>query len=215
MTCAFCNVGFQRSRKDPSKSGLRFCSVKCRNSYLSTHQKDRIERVPKKAPPGALYRYIPVGPKTYAIVDQEDYEWLNQWRWHIDAYGYAVRSQKPRLMHRLIMGNPPGLTIDHCKGDKLDNRRSKLRVCNHVENTRNMRIHRDNHSGFKGVAFKNDQPRKKPWAALIMVNRRTFHLGHYSTALEAASAYNEAAIKHFGEFARLNALPEEVPQAAR
>lgn len=145
-----------------------------------------------------------------AIVDDCDYERLvamGSWYFHL---GYAVR--KERLpngkghnvrMHRSILDAQDGIHVDHINGDKLDNRRSNLRLCTHVENLRNQRVHRDSRSGIKGANWRRD---RRKWQAKIMVDCRTIHLGYYSNPADASAAYDAAAIEHFGEFARLNNL---------
>lgn len=87
-----------------------------------------------------------------AIVDDEDFEYLNRWKWHARKNGqtwYALRSKSWRIqgkrygitipMHRVIMGAPEGRVIDHLNRDGLDNRRSNLRVTTFEENARNRR----------------------------------------------------------------------------
>src|ERR1017187_7157500 len=95
------------------------------------------------------------------IVDYEDYEWLSQWSWRakIDRKSqtvYAIRGEYQRdsgrdnkiersvLMHRLIMGDPKGLQIDHRDWNGLNNQRSNLRVATQSQNQHNGVIRRDN-----------------------------------------------------------------------
>lgn len=104
-------------------------------------------------------------------------------------------------LHRLIVGARTGQCVDHINGDTLDNRRSNLRLCTTTENNRNVR-HYGLSSQFKGVQrLANCIDR---WRAHIQVDGRLIHLGCFPSAAEAARAYDEAALKYFGEFARLN-----------
>jgi len=100
-------------------------------------------------------------------------------------------------MHREIMGCPTKKQIDHINNDPLDNRRSNLRVCSHAENSRNRRM---SSGKLKGVLWKS----KNRWQARIRVNGNLKVLGSYLSPQDAASAYDKAAVKYFGEFANIN-----------
>ena len=148
----------------------------------------------------------------YAIVDAGDYDWLNQWEWHV-RYGYAVRTksivgcegERRRvgiIMHRFIMNTPDGMYTDHINGDKLDNRRCNLRIVTTSQNMMNQKKTRGN-SKYKGVYWNKN---KKKWIAQIGVNHKKMHVGNFSSEIAAAAAYNEAAKKYFGEFAKCNLI---------
>jgi hypothetical protein len=137
--------------------------------------------------------------KSGAVVlfDEEDSDIVARHNWY--ALEYVLSTTTPRVrLHRLIMGAKRGELVDHINGDTLDNRRSNLRFATKAENSRNARI-KGGSSRFKGVSFNG-------WAAHIRVDGKLKHLGRFATEEEAARAYNEAAIRHFGEFARLNEL---------
>jgi hypothetical protein len=104
-------------------------------------------------------------------------------------------------MHRLIMAPPAGLCVDHINHDGLDNRRCNLRICTQRENSSNMRAHRDSNSPFKGVCYEKAFSR---WRASIGFKGVTIYLGIFPSEIDAALAYNEAALKYHGEFACLN-----------
>lgn len=158
-------------------------------------------------------KQIPLTQGRFAIIDADMYDFLMQWKWCCDGKGYAHRNQyigkingkskgKTIRMHRLIIDTPADMQIDHINGDKLDNRRENLRLCSHQENLHNKKKTRGK-SIYKGV-WKNKQT--IPWTAEIRASGIKYFLGNFSTEIEAAKAYNEAAIKHHGEFARLNQL---------
>lgn len=141
-----------------------------------------------------------------ALVDDEDFEWLNQWKWYVDK-GYATRNIRlesgKRItikMHRMILGLNVGDEMfgDHINGNRSDNRRENLRSCSHAENQRNAKKNSNNSSGFKGVSF--DKQHKK-WVAQISINGKGSRIGFFSTPEAAHSAYCAAALKHHGEFA--------------
>jgi len=137
-----------------------------------------------------------------AVVDDADFEWLNQWKWYFCGQ-YARRSigkNKPRIfMHRVILNTPDGLETDHINNNKLDNRRDNLRICTHYENVRNSPVRCSNTSGYKGVSKSGNK-----WMATIEVFGKPLYLGTFNTAEEAARAYDDGAKKHFGEFANTN-----------
>jgi len=105
-------------------------------------------------------------------------------------------------MHRLIMDAPDGTDVDHRNMDRVDNRRSNLRLATRAENLRNQGLSRNNTSGFKGVSRLDGK-----WRAEIRVKWKLIYLGLFDDKVEAARAYDTAAKEHFGEFARLN-FPE-------
>jgi len=121
-------------------------------------------------------------------------------------YRTTKLNQNTHQIHRLIFLYHHGYLpefIDHINGDKLDNRIENLRECSRSENHANTTISRRNTSGYKGIQLEK---RTNKWVASITVNKKRYSLGTYLTKEEAAFAYNEAAVKHFGKFANLNEL---------
>lgn len=136
-----------------------------------------------------------------AIVDDEDYKWLAQWKWYCHGK-YAERGFPIRIkMHRVIINTPPGMETDHINGNGLDNRKSNLRICTHSENMMNQCVQKRSATGFKGVWFSKQH---KKWRACIRNNKVHIHLGLFSTPEDAARAYDDAAKQVFGEFAKTN-----------
>lgn len=143
------------------------------------------------------------------LVDEEDYEFLTQNRWRRTQYGYAVRNiTKPyvttEFLHRMLLLPKEGYQVDHINGDKLDNRRSNLRIVTPQQNIMNRPVESGTESGYKGVTRENKDG--NTWRARIYVKGKRIHLGTFGTKEEAAQCYNEAAIMHFGEFAWLNEI---------
>jgi hypothetical protein len=147
---------------------------------------------------------IPLTQGMEALVDDEDYDYLMQWKWHYTKRGEAATKGGRKLMHRVVAGRT-GLNmssdIDHEDRNKLNNRRKNLRPATKAENGRNRGPNRNNTSGFKGVWFHKQISR---WRATIKVNWKRHNLGTFTTPEDAARAYDDAAKKHFGEFAYLN-----------
>lgn len=134
-----------------------------------------------------------------ALVDDEDYELLNKFKWQYQL-GYAVRNIKV-YMHRDIIKTEEGLETDHINGNKLDNRKENLRKVTQSQNQANRKKGKNKSSIYKGVIWHK---RRNHWLAQITINRKKIYLGSFNNEIDAAKAYNEAAIKYFGEFARLN-----------
>ncbi len=120
---------------------------------------------------------------------------------------YAMRSPASGAvyLHRLVVGAAAGEEADHCNGNSLDNRSNNLRRCTRIDNAKNVRRHRDAASRFKGVNFRYGR-----WRAAICVDRHQIHLGYHSTEADAARAYDVAARRYHGDFARVN-FPEVQP----
>lgn len=155
-------------------------------------------------------KYIELTQNKKAIIDDEDYILVDQYNWYCNNSGYARTNicaggkQCQILMHRLILNAPVGVQVDHINLDKLDNRKCNLRLCNNAQNQYNTNKKPCNISGYKGVAYVKENGK---WMARIMVNGKIIYLGIFTDVIDAAREYNKAAIKYFGEFAKLNMLP--------
>lgn len=145
------------------------------------------------------YKLIPLTQGKYAMVDNEDFDRVKDINWHFTKQGYAS-SYTVGLMHRFIMNAPDNLDIDHIYHDKLDNRKSQLRLAKHCQNMSNSR-HRKGTSKYKGV---NWDITKNKWVSGIMLNYKRIHIGYFTDEEEAAKAYDKKALELFGEFAYLN-----------
>jgi hypothetical protein len=153
---------------------------------------------------------ISVDEKYFTLVDDEDYDWLVQWRWHLSVHGYVYRIEKRKyvFMHREIMHTPDDKGTDHIDGLGRNNQRKNLRSCTPQQNQRNAKLRKDNKSGYKGVCFAKNL---KKWRAYIRINKKLTYLGYYDSPVSAALTYDSAAQKYFGEFAHLN-FPVEFPR---
>ncbi len=149
----------------------------------------------------------------YALVDDEDFEWLNQWKWFYGCGGYAVR-KSPRVngkqsniwMHRLIMNTPKGKETDHKNGIGWDNQKHNLRTATHSQNQMNKKGRSGNSSKYKGVCWKE---RDQHWCAAISLDGKIRWIGSSICEVEAAKIYDKKAKELHGEFAYLN-FKEEV-----
>lgn len=158
---------------------------------------------------------IPLTQGKVALVSDEDYSTLSQYKWQYTGTGYASRSErfgpvdktevgwkrykyKGFLMHREILEPPSGMQVDHINGNKLDNRRSNLRLCTRSQNYWNKGKQSNNKSGYKGVFWAKHVQR---WRARVMSNGRITELGYFDSPEEAHRSYVKAAKQVHGEFA--------------
>lgn len=159
-----------------------------------------------------------------AIIDDDDFALISRWKWQAAKRGkqiYATtdvgesRSDKRKLyMHRVILDAPENLTVDHINGNGLDNRRENLRLATRQQNVVNRHRTRQNpHSQYRGVFLASN---KRTWFAQIVSGGKSIYLGTFPTQFEAAQAYNEASVRHHGEYGYTNdlsggPLPDDVP----
>jgi len=149
------------------------------------------------------------------FVDDGDYDKLKHFKWYLAttkrrdqsyAVRYSHRINKRTfliLMHREIMRAPRGIDVDHRSRNGLDNRRSNLRLCSRTQNQHNQKLRSTSTSGYKGVSWHR---LSRKWEGYITIAGKFIYLGLFVNVRDAAEAYNNAARKYFGKFARLNNL---------
>jgi hypothetical protein len=151
---------------------------------------------------------LDIGQGLVTIIDEDDVELVAGYRWYAMRVRGMVRGvgafkhRKFVALHRLLMGFPEGLFVDHINGDPLDNRKANLRACTNQQNGWNARRRTAKKSPLKGV-----MPQMGRFYARIRVNGELLRLGGFDTAEAAALAYDAAAKQAFGEYAALN-FPE-------
>jgi hypothetical protein len=162
---------------------------------------------------GYEFRRIYLGEGVWTIVEPADYYRYGNIKWCLGRHEtklYAAggiknengRGAKIVYLHREIMNAPKRQIVDHKNGDSLDNRRANLRLATRSQNMCNRRKTKSKTSSrFMGVSFHKQ---KGKWAAYINLHNKRIWLGRFKTEIEAAKAYDEAAKKYHGEFARLN-----------
>jgi hypothetical protein len=166
--------------------------------------------------------WIPLTQGRFALVDDVDAD-LGAMKWYAykgkTAKTFYARRNLPRVNGRQtvralhediarrmgIVGAP-----DHADRNGLNNRRDNLRPASDGLNNANQGIRVDNVSGYKGVSWRD---RTRKWHAQIQVCGKKRHLGFFSDLIEAAKAYDRAALEAFGEFAVVN-FPVVVPTTA-
>ncbi len=155
-----------------------------------------------------IYLFGVRGKGKFTLVDDDSYEYLNQWKWNLRNDGYVGRStyydkiRKTVLIHRIIfdLKRGDGKQVDHKNLNKLDNRKENLRLCTTSQNHYNIPETVKNTSGQKGVYWHS---RDKIWYSQIQVNKKSIFLGRYDELNGAKEAYRQAALKYHGEFARV------------
>jgi hypothetical protein len=143
----------------------------------------------------------------FAIVDPEDFERINQYKWYYNK-GYALRNIRRNgkkcaiFMHSFVCPVPPGMFTDHINRNRLDNRKANLRPATFQQNIWNAsRKRKTSASPYKGVTWSR-QHRK--WIARIYVGTKAVHLGFFKDDIKAAKAYDKAAKELRGEYEALN-----------
>ncbi len=141
---------------------------------------------------------IPLGVNAkngYALVDKTD-SWVEKYNWSLATIGYpqARVNGKQTLMHALLVDRPKGKDIDHININRLDNRRSNLRVVSHAENMYNLPIASNNTSGVRGVSLDK---RRNRWFAQIQKDSKNIFLGYFDSIEEAKEARKSAERKLF------------------
>jgi hypothetical protein len=152
----------------------------------------------------------------FALVDDEDYIFLNQWKWCTQKSGktyYAIRGLYVNgkkiatlRMHRVLLSIPSNMEGDHIDHNGLNNQRRNLRICTHAQNMCNQPSNKNSSSKYLGVTLNKQVKSKKKWRSQIRFNGAILRMGSYSTQEEAAGAYNKKAEELFGEFANLNKI---------
>lgn len=145
-------------------------------------------------------------------IDTEDKEKVQKYHWNVSKRKrpentFNVVTPKNNeldstLLYRYIMEVSKELNVDHRDGDPFNNRKSNLRICTQADNNKNLGTKKSNKSGYKGIFwyyFKN----VNKWAVTIKYNKKTINLGYYNDIEEALKVRNEAELKYFGEYARL------------
>lgn len=157
-----------------------------------------------------MSREIPLAGGFMVIVDEDDYNLVSQFTWTAKRRPhttYAKRriyredgSETTQMMHRLIMQPTVGQQVDHIDGNGLNNTRANLRITDDTGNQRNKRRPRNNTSGYKGVSWHK---RQQKW----QVQCSEVYVGSFDCPVEAAKAYDKAALQMHGEFCNLNFPP--------
>lgn len=137
------------------------------------------------------------------IVDEDTFEWAKNFSWYLTGKGYVTRSVNRSIkfyLHKEVVGADTDSLVDHVDRNRLNNRRDNLRIVSKGANVQNTN-RAIGSSGFRGVYY---HAKTVGYQASIMVNQKRLHLGLFKDKEDAAIAYDNAAITHFGEQAQTN-----------
>lgn len=147
-------------------------------------------------------KQIPLTKGFSAQIDDSDYELVKNYNWYYnEGYAKAYYKGKRIRMHRLILGAKGNQQVDHRNRNRLDNRRSNLRICSRKENNRNITMRKDNTSGYKGVSLDKTTGH---WRPIVYVNGKPKTCGQFKEKRHAALAYDLWATFFHGEYASTN-----------
>ncbi|MGI8404596.1 MAG: HNH endonuclease [Thermomicrobiales bacterium] len=201
--CAYCGTSY--SARWAVRNRSLFCGEHCRRLGRNGRTLEGDAVIDN----GDGTTSIPLGRGIAVIIDTADVERVRGIRWTAvksgrRVYAYANTIAYKGMLHRRIVDAPDGVDIDHWDGDGLNDRRSNLRIATRSQNMVNVPLRSNNTSGYVGVSWSKASGK---WRSAIKQNDRQIHLGLFTSAAEAARAYDLKARELFGEFARLN-LPD-------
>ena len=147
--------------------------------------------------------------KGVALVDDEDYDKLIKYKWHLRDIKIMHAGTKVKIdgkwfekrMHHFLVNVPEGFEVDHIDQNGLNNQKSNLRVATHSQNMMNRNSFKGSSSKYKGVSF--DKKCNK-WRSEVSLNKKHYYLGMFENESDAAMAYNKRALKLHGEYVNLN-----------
>lgn len=145
-----------------------------------------------------------------ALVDDEDYERVNQYKWYAyfasntiyarrRPWNKIIKKYSVQSIHRFILNAPKGMEVDHINGNGLDNRKANLRLCTRQQNCYNHRVRNTSKSGITGISW-DTQTNK--WRATITLNGKMINIGRFVEIEDAINARKKKAFELFSPFNR-------------
>jgi hypothetical protein len=190
------------SKNKRCKDGLEIYCRLCRrerNKKTKSYKAMRIVRL-QSDPNGDGISVIFLPNNKIALVDEENYSEIAQFRWCLNTNGYPIRTENGQttLMSRQIMNPPEDMYVDHIDGEPLNNKRDNLRICTNSQNQQHrVKLTSTSTSGYHGVSFYKSTCK---WVSRIMTNGKRICLGYFDTIEEAIEARKEAEIKYHGNY---------------
>jgi hypothetical protein len=212
-SCQSCGASFLPHANEARDAFLR--RMTC-SSLCTKRLKSETRRMTMHAERRTQSRFVgdvPLSDGLFALVDPEDFDRVMGHLWRAKA-GHKTTYARTKIdghnvsLHRFVLRLPEGVDCDHCDGNGLDCRRSNLRPASASQNTANQTLRSDNKTSYRGVHLQGGRYR-----ASIAHQGNKLSVGMFTTAVEAAKAYDDRARQLFGAFSRLN-FPGEGEQAA-
>lgn len=158
---------------------------------------------------------VPLRNGGVALISEESLSLVSGYRWYgvrrpkgyenALPYAFGFRSNTRPFyvqMHRLVIGAPSGVLVDHINGDTLDNRLENLRICSNSQNSHHrVRKQRSTSSRYHGVTWHKSSGK---WQVSVGIRGQRCYVGLFSDEITAAMAADLKSLEIFGEFARLN-----------
>ncbi len=140
---------------------------------------------------------LPLTNNTFALIDENWFDYLNQWKWYCSPNGYAERRPTENgnkityTIHRIVANTPIGMFTDHINRNKLDNRSVNLRNVTKSDNALNSKKRTDNTSGHTGIYLIPAR-----WEAKLTIGGKDIRFGAFKTKEEAIEAYHKKVLLH-------------------
>jgi hypothetical protein len=154
------------------------------------------------------------------LVSGIDFIFAIQFKWYLSKNGYPstygtvdkkIKWSAPVAFHRIIKNrlntdnlseeNLNSLVVDHINRNRLDNRRSNLRLCTQLQNSYNKTKPniKNPSSKYKGVIKSGNN-----YNAIVIKNGKKYEVKGFKTEIEAAKVYDMMAQDLFGQYAGKN-----------
>lgn len=156
-------------------------------------------------------KLLPLSYDKFTMIDDEDFEYFNQFRWYYDIGNYAYRRIKTKKiwLHRALMKSSKDFVIDHIDGNGLNNQKSNLRICTHQQNIMNRNKNIGNNK-YRGIYTYPYNPNRWCVSLKRRINNKIIRYRGSTTSEESAILlYNQKAKEFYGEFAKLNIIKED------
>ncbi len=148
-------------------------------------------------------KLIPLSNGGFAMVDDEDFDWLSNFSWRSRKGGntyYAYTYGKVGMHTMILRSFVTNSIVDHKDGDGLNNTRGNIRLCTHAQNMQNRALSKNSKSGIKGVYFNK---KSKKWRSEIRSNGKRYCIGSFESKEDASIAYKIRAKELHGDFYRV------------
>lgn len=194
--CSFCG---SLNKVYRFKNGELYCSKHYNQMYRLGYvtQTNKKRRVNKVVQCGEITKLITIKNEEI-LIDASDYNSIKNYYWSLNSQGYVISviNGKHKRLHLFLVNKPNNTDVDHINGNKLDNRRCNLRICSHKENSRNVKVSKNNKIGHLGISIT----KYGRYRARIMVDGKEIRLGNYKNIEDAINARKEAELKYFGKY---------------